>query len=325
VIALDKNASNQSDQLISRFLADESNDELVKKRHAAAAAKVEADKKAIRISARQKKINKLLASARTAIKEEKILLPEEASAIALYNQVLEISPDNNRALRGLDLCGNLIFEKAKDLYFKDRPDLALQQINFALSKLPGHSKLKSLKNTINASFNPNSSYAKAEKLYLGVDEVQDSSRAAFYYRKAAEGGHPQAMNAMGVAYADGDGVPRSDLRAMDWFEKSAQQENSEAMYNLALGYLFSDQADESKAMVWARQAADKEYRPSYMLISWMTTTGTGAPANRFSSIAWDLKGMVNPISDELHGQYRIPKQWQEKFIREWKKATNTGP
>ncbi len=96
------------------------------------------------------------------------------------------------------------------------------------------------------------------------------------------------------------------------------------MYNLALGYLFSEQADESKAMVWARQAADKDYRPSYMLISWMTTTGTGAPANRFSSIAWDLKGMVNPISSELHEQYRIPKPWQEKFMKEWKKATNTG-
>jgi TPR repeat protein len=201
----------------------------------------------------------------------------------------------------------------------------LKQVDNALKLIPEHKKLVSLKQSIEASFNPNSSYARAEKLYRGVDGPKDHSRAAFYYLKAAELGHILAMNAIGVAYADGDGIPRNDRLAMKWFEKSAKLDNSEAMYNLALGYHFSDVSDAKKALPWVLQAVDAEYRPAYMLIGWMTTTGTGTRANRVASIRWDLKGMVNPISDELHKQYRIPKRWQNAFMVRYKAATNTGP
>ncbi|MGB5309207.1 MAG: hypothetical protein WBN45_09910, partial [Arenicellales bacterium] len=76
---------------------------------------------------------------------------------------------------------------------------------------------------------------------------------------------------------------------------------------------------------WAKKSADEKYRPAYMLLGLMKTTGTGTNANRFGSIAWDLKGMVNPISSELHSQYRIPTGWQEDFMVQYRAATNTGP
>jgi len=316
---------NRTALLISRFLADESNDELVKQHQAVAPVRKEKKKKLPALSNRQKKINRLLTEARTAIKDGNIISPEYANAVIYYKQVLELSPRNRRALRGLAVSGDLMVENAREKYKTDKKDLALQVINAALLKIPDHINLLSLKQSIEASFNPNSSYAKAEKLYRGVDGPQNFARAAFYYKKAAELGHIQAMNNIGVAYVDGDGIPRDDKQAMKWFKKSAQLGNSEAMYNLALGYQFSDVRNAEKAMPWVTQAAEKKYRPAYMLIGWMTTTGTGTSASRVKAIRWDLKGMVNPISSVLHSQYRIPKKWQDDFMIQYRKATNTGP
>ena len=111
---------------------------------------------------------------------------------------------------------------------------------------------------------------------------------------------------------------------MKWFEESAKLKNSEAMYNLALGYHFSSLRNPAKALPWVKQSAEAEYRPAYMLIGWMTTTGTGARASRVGSIRWDLKGMVNPISNSLHSQYRVARKWQTKFMVKYKTATDTG-
>ena len=319
-----KERRDQTDKLITRFLADESHDELVKQQQQAAVQESE-EKKPVVISSRQKKINSLLTDARNAIKDERVITPPDDNAVAYYNQVLELSSKNKRALRGLEVSGDLIYEQAAEKYKAGKPDLALQQIDAALTQIPDHQKLTSLKQSINASFNPNSAYATAEKLYRGLGVTRNTRRAAFYYRKAAELGHVQSMNAIGVAYADGDGVVRSDRLAMKWIEKAAKNGDSEAMYNLALGYHFSDISDPSKAWNWAKQSADEKYRPAYMLVGWMKTTGTGTNANRFGSIGWDLKGMVNPISSELHRQYRIPTRWQEDFMNRYRAATNTGP
>jgi len=324
---LNSSEKNQTALLISRFLADESNDELVKQRQATAppvAKKKKKKKIAPALSRQQKEIDNLLSSARTAIENGDIVSPTETSAVTYFNKALELSPRNRHAVRGLELSGDLVTEKAKEQYKAGRPDRALKTVNATLLLIPDHNNLLSLKNTINASFNPNSSYAKAEKLYRGVDGPRNSNRAAFYYKKAAELGHIQAMNNIGVAYADGDGVPHDDNKAMNWLKKSARLGNSEAMYNLALGYHFSDTKSPGKALTWVRQAADKEYRPAYMLIGWMTTTGSGTTASRMKAIRWDLKGMVNPISSILHSQYRIPRKWQSDFMIQYKKATNTG-
>ena len=322
---IDDTQTDQTEILISRFLADESHDELVKQNQAVAPVSEEEEKQATALLNRQKTINGLLTKARRAVKEQHITIPKDDNAVSYYKQVLELSPRNSRALRGLNVSGDLVYEQVKEKYATDDQDLALRKINSTLLLIPNHPKLTTLKQSIEASFNPNSSYAKAEKLYRGVDGPKDTKRAAFYYLKAAELGHIQAMNAIGVAYADGDGVVHSDRLAMNWFSKSAKYGDSEAMYNLALGYHFSDVKDPPKAWDWAKKSADKDYRPAYMLAGWMKTTGTGTNANRFGSIGWDLKGMVNPISSELHNQYRIPTKWQDRFMVKYKAATNTGP
>jgi hypothetical protein len=112
--------------------------------------------------------------------------------------------------------------------------------------------------------------------------------------------------------------------AKTWFRKAADKNDAEAMYNLALGYLFGKQKKTASALPLATAASSLEYRPAYRLVGWMYTTGTGVAANTFQAFRWDLKGMVNPINNKLESLYRTPKTWQDRFDIAYKEATDTA-
>ena len=54
---------------------------------------------------------------------------------------------------------------------------------------------------------------------------------------AAEDGHPESMYLLGVAYAQGRGVPQSDAMAARWFHQAARKGYPRA--RTSLGYLHS--------------------------------------------------------------------------------------
>lgn len=49
----------------------------------------------------------------------------------------------------------------------------------------------------------------------------------------ADAGNPLAQNQVGLMYAKGQGAKRDDAAAVQWFRKSAQQDNDKAKANLA--------------------------------------------------------------------------------------------
>jgi serine/threonine protein kinase/TPR repeat protein len=309
---------------ISAFLADQQQLEATA-RQPAQQAQTDQQRQPVKLTRRQWQINSLLEQASAAVESGKIYGNSDDTALHLYQQVLELSPSNRRARRGLVVCADHLYKDARALYKSDDMDLALKLVNSGLQAVPGHKQLLTLKKGIEASFNPNSSYARAEKFYLGIDGQQNFQRAAFYYRKAAELGHVLSMNALGVCYANGTGVAQSDRSAIEWFLRAAEEKHAEAMYNLALGYLFSSQRNVEWALPWAEKAAQADYRPAIMLVGYMYTTGTGTQASTVQSIRWDLKGMFNPISTDLNSQYRIPGKWQADFMLAYKTATDSGP
>ena len=273
---------------------------------------------------RQAEIDTLLDKAKTAVQKNNLHYPKNDNAIHWYQAALKIDPGNARAVRGLQATGDLLAEKAVALNKKGEPDLALVLIDAALNAKPGDKSLLKLQSGINNSFKAGSSYNKAEQLYSGTGVKKNLRRAAFYYRKAADRGHREAMNALGVMYVDGTGVKRSEKQANAWFRKAADKNDAEAMYNLALGYLFGKQKNVSSALPLATASSSLEYRPAYRLVGWMYTTGTGASANSFQALRWDLKGMVNPINKNLESLYRTPEAWQKAFDAAYEKATDTG-
>lgn len=52
-------------------------------------------------------------------------------------------------------------------------------------------------------------------------------------RSAAAGGHAEAMAKLGLFYENGDGVPKSSDKAIEWFELAASKGHIEAHFRLA--------------------------------------------------------------------------------------------
>lgn len=60
----------------------------------------------------------------------------------------------------------------------------------------------------------------------------DKAKAAEWYLKAAQKGHADAQNNLGLLYKKGEGVPRDLKKALEWFYKSAKQGNKYGQYNV---------------------------------------------------------------------------------------------
>ena len=66
----------------------------------------------------------------------------------------------------------------------------------------------------------------------GESVEKDMLKAAELFKKAADQGHVDAQNNLGVMYFTGEGVERDEKKAVMWFEKAAAQGNADAQANL---------------------------------------------------------------------------------------------
>ena len=60
-------------------------------------------------------------------------------------------------------------------------------------------------------------------------------------------------------YDEGDGVEEDDVKAVEWYRKAAEQEYSDAQYNLGAMYYNGEgvEQDYAKAVEWVRKAAEQ--------------------------------------------------------------------
>ena len=104
-------------------------------------------------------------------------------------------------------------------------------------------------------------YAQGQQYYRGDGVKMDYGQALAAYRKAAEGGYPQAEYAVGLMTEAGHGIPRDEKAAMEWFRRAAEHGFAEAQVRLA-GDLISGVAtadgkpDKIEALKWLLLGAD---------------------------------------------------------------------
>ena len=77
------------------------------------------------------------------------------------------------------------------------------------------------------------------------------------FRQAAEEGHSDAMNKVGIMYAMGQGVEADAATAMGWFRQAAEKGNIYAMGNIGELYAKGDGVakDCDAAREWLTKAA----------------------------------------------------------------------
>ncbi len=173
-------------------------------------------------------------------------------------------------------------------------------------------------------------FAFATMLYEGEGVKRDINRAQLYFLKAAELGHPGAQYNMGLSQLQTD-----PLKAAQWFEKSAAQENGDAAYALAqllnegkgvgkddvksVGYLklgaengsrdaMTEYAihlfngtgtakDEKQAAIWFEKAAQLGSPIAQNRLAKLYWKGRGVEADKVRASAWHMKARAQGLND----------------------------
>lgn len=101
-------------------------------------------------------------------------------------------------------------------------------------------------------------YNIASGYYSGGGLILDKSKAAKWFKKAAEQGHANAQYVLGTQYFKGEGVEEDIIESIYWIKKAALQEHPEACYWLAELFRNGEfvQEDSSQAMHWYKKAIE---------------------------------------------------------------------
>jgi TPR repeat protein len=75
-------------------------------------------------------------------------------------------------------------------------------------------------------------YAKGQQYQRGDGVMMDPGQALTWYRKAADGGYPQAEYALGLMTKAGQGIVRDEKAAVEWFRRAAEHGLAEAQVRL---------------------------------------------------------------------------------------------
>ena len=134
--------------------------------------------------------------------------------------------------------------------------------------------------------------------YLGHGTIQDYTKAAEWFGKAAAKGHPKAINNLGMAYLDGMGVTMDRKKAGEYFQKAARLGNAHAQYNLATLYVQHPDAishenrnkTDALALQWFRKSAAAGHPAAMEYLADVYTYGKlGQRPNRKLAASWKRK------------------------------------
>lgn len=113
-------------------------------------------------------------------------------------------------------------------------------------------------------------------------------KAAAWYRRAAEQGHPVAQDRLADLYMLDRGVPQNDVRAFQWYARTAAQGYAMAQCNLAYMHAqgLGTPADHAAATTLYLQAAAQGEGRAYFNLGLRYAAGWGAPRNLVHASAW---------------------------------------
>ena len=135
-------------------------------------------------------------------------------------------------------------------------------------------------------------YNTARNYRYGLGGLKkDEATALKWYRKAADKGHAEAMNMVGLYYGEGRGGLEQDKTvALDWYRKAADKGHVAALYNIAVYYqngLGGLKAAKATALEWYRKAADKGYAVAMNMIGRYYDEGLGwLEQNKAAALEW---------------------------------------
>lgn len=114
------------------------------------------------------------------------------------------------------------------------------------------------------------------------------AQAAHWYAAAAQQGHANAQTSLGLMYAEGQGVGRSDETAAMWLERAANSDNPVAQYSLGLMHYEGRgvRRNHRTAFNWYERSARSGNAKAMNNLGVMTALGHGVAENGIMAYAW---------------------------------------
>lgn len=127
----------------------------------------------------------------------------------------------------------------------------------------------------------------------------DYSKAAYYYKMAAENGHDDAQCMLATLYHNGLGVQQNDTEALKWYTKSAQQGNDEGQYCLGMAYYKGEGTapNHSLSVQWWLKAAKQGHPNAQNNLAQCYLNGDGVSYNVQEGLKWIREAANNGNKD----------------------------
>ncbi|MGH7219212.1 MAG: tetratricopeptide repeat protein [Nitrospiraceae bacterium] len=155
----------------------------------------------------------------------------------------------------------------------------------------------------------------------------DYATALREWQPLAKQGHAAAQYNLGLLYANGQGVPKDDAQARQWYEKAAVQGHAAAQVNL--GSLFDYgrgvPQDFKMAVGWYRRSAEQGNDLAQRRLGLLYERGDGVPQDYVQAYMWYKLGAANGgksgavLRDSLAIRMSSDQLIEaEKLVQEWK-------
>ena len=123
--------------------------------------------------------------------------------------------------------------------------------------------------------------------------LKEYEKAFSYFEKAAYLEYLSAQKALGVYYENGWGVAKDDQKALEWYLKAAEGNNTYALERLAKAYYFENlsvKKNVDEAFKWALKGAENGNAYCMYLVGCFYRGGEGTEQDLIAANDWFAKG-----------------------------------
>lgn len=155
---------------------------------------------------------------------------------------------------------------------------------------------------------------------VGRGVARDAAQAAYWYRKAADQGDPNAQNQLGYLYTWGIGVERDFAQAARWFTRASGYGSEPAKLNLAVMYIKGTGVprDLRFALDLLHQLAEKDNPRAECYLGILSLEGVGLPVDRQQAVKWFARAAKkkNPEGEYVMGRFwSVEPDHEHNFAR----------
>ena len=125
--------------------------------------------------------------------------------------------------------------------------------------------------------------------------ADDYATALQEWRPLAEQGIPQAQAALGIMYANGNGVTQDHAEAVRWYRLAAEQDVAVAQFDLGRMYATGQGVakDDAEAVRWFRLAAEQGFAHAQFALGLSYASGIGVVQDYVTAHMWVNIGAAN--------------------------------